>query len=107
MDVATFLLTASGRLKKYGEEAVAQELILLNLDGARKQLLDGFRLVNGLDSFTEDPLKTSTLIQLTRLVLEVIHDWPEHEHLNQARAELEKVVANIYTLPPNGIDSAL
>jgi hypothetical protein len=90
VELATSLLTASGRLKKYGEEAGAG----INpgaLFDVRQSLIGMFLIVNKLKSFNENLSATAMIHQQAVFALELIRYWPEDEHLGAVRSELRKI----------------
>ena len=91
VELATSLLTASGRLKKYGEEAGAG-INPGTLFDVRQSLIGMFLIVNKLKSFSENLSATATIHQQAIFALELIRDWPEDGHLDAVRIELRKIV---------------
>jgi hypothetical protein len=90
VELAASLLTASGRLKKYGEEAGAG----INpgpLFDVRQSLIGMFLIVNKLKSFSENLSATAMIRQQAMFALELIRGWPEDEQLGAVRIELRKV----------------
>ena len=90
VELATSLLTASGSLKKYGEEAGAG----INpgaLFDVRQSLIGMFLIVNKLKNFSENLSATAMIHQQAMFALELIRDWPEDEHLDAVRIELRKI----------------
>jgi hypothetical protein len=104
VEVATSLLTASGRLKKYGE-GVGAGIDPGILFDVRQSLLGTFLMVNKLKSFDENLSATAMIRQQAVFALELIGDWPEDEHLGAARSELRKIadglafVADVTQIP--------
>jgi hypothetical protein len=90
VELATSLLTASGRLKKYGEEAGAG-INPGTLFDVRQSLIGMFLIVNKLKSFSENLSATATIHQQAMFALELIRYWPEDEHLGAVRIELRKI----------------
>jgi hypothetical protein len=90
VEVTTSLLTASGRLKKYGEEAGAG-INPGTLFDVRQSLIGMFLIVNKLKSFSENLSATAMIHQQAMFALELIRDWPEDEHLGAVRGELRKI----------------
>ena len=90
VELATSLLTASGRLKKYGEETGAGINPGMLFD-VRQSLIGMFLIVNKLKSFKENLSATATVHQQAVFTLELIKDWPEDEHLGEVRSELRKI----------------
>jgi len=90
VEVTTSLLTASGRLEKYGNEAGAG-INPGTLFDVRQSLIGAFLIVNKLKSFSENPSATTMIHQQAIFALELIRDWPEDEHLGAARSELRKI----------------
>ena len=89
-ELATSLLTASGRLKKYGEEAGAginPETIF----DLRQSLIGMFLIVNKLKSFRENLSATAVIRQQAIFALELTGNWPEDEILDAVRSELRKM----------------
>jgi len=90
VEVAASLLTASGRLKKYGEEAGAginPETIF----DLRQSLIGMFLMVNKLKSFRENLSATAVIRQQTIFALELTGNWPDDENLDAVRSELRKM----------------
>ena len=90
VEVATSLLTASGRLKKYGEGAGAginPETIF----DVRQSLIGMFLTVNKLKSFSENLSATAMVHQQALFALELTRNWPEDEDLGSVRSELRKM----------------
>jgi hypothetical protein len=94
VELATSLLTASGRLKKYGEEAGAG-INPGTLFDVRQSLIGMFLIVNKLKSFSENLSATATIHQQTMFALELIRAWPEDEHLGAVRIELRKIADSL------------
>jgi hypothetical protein len=90
VEVTTSLLTASGRLTKYGEEAGAG-INPGTLFDVRQSLIGMFLIVNKLKSFNENLSATAMIHQQAVFTLELIRDWPEDEHLGAVRSELRKI----------------
>jgi hypothetical protein len=90
VELATSLLAASGRLKKYGEEAGAG-INPGTLFDVRQSLIGMFLIVNKLKSFSENLSATAMIHQQAIFALELIGDWPEDEHLDAVRIELRKI----------------
>src|SRR5262245_54785603 len=90
VEVTTSLLTASGRLIKYSEEAGAGINRGMLFD-VRQSLIGVFLIVNKLKSLSENLSATAMIRQQTILALKLIRDWPEDEHLGAARSELRKI----------------
>src|SRR5262245_8355360 len=90
VELATSLLTTSGRLKKYGEEAGAG-INPGTLFDVRQSLIGMFLIVNKLKSFSENLSATAMIHQQATFALELIRDWPEDEHLDAVRIELRKI----------------
>jgi hypothetical protein len=90
VEVATSLLTASGMLKKFGDEAGAgiNRGMLFDI---RQSLIGAFLIVNKLKSFSENPSATAMIHQQVIFALELIRDWAEDEHLGAARSELRRI----------------
>lgn len=90
VEVASSLLTASARLKKYGEAAGAgiKPGMLFDL---RQSLIGVFLIVNKLKSFGENLSVMAMIHQQAIFALELIRDWPEDEHLVAARGELRMI----------------
>jgi len=102
VELATSLLTASGSLKKYGEEAGAG----INpgaLFDVRQSLIGMFLIVNKLKNFSENLSATAMIHQQAIFAMELIRDWPEDEHLDAVRIELRKIVDGLAF----GADTAL
>jgi hypothetical protein len=89
-ELASSLLTASGRLKKYGEETGAG-INPGTLFDVRQSLIGMFLIVNKLKSFNENLSATAMIHQQAMFALELIRDWPEDEHLGAVRGELRKI----------------
>ena len=89
-ELATSLLTASGRLKKYGEEA-GEGINPGTLFDVRQSLLGMFLIVNKLKNFCENLSATAMVHQQAVFMLELIKDWPEDEQLGEVRSELRKI----------------
>ena len=89
-ELATSLLTASGRLKKYGEGTGAG-INPGTLFDVRQSLIGMFLIVNKLKSFSENLSATAMIHQQAVFTLELIKDWPEDEHLGEVRSELRKI----------------
>ena len=90
VEVAASLLTASGMLKKYGEEAGAginPEAIF----DLRQSLIGMFLLVNKLKSFSENLSATAVIHQQAIFALVLTGNWPEDESLDEVRGELRKM----------------
>jgi hypothetical protein len=90
VELATSLLAASGRLKKYGEEAGAG-INPGTLFDVRQSLIGMFLIVNKLKSFSENLSATAMIHQQAMFALELIRDWPEDEHLGAVRIELRNI----------------
>jgi hypothetical protein len=90
VELATSLLTASGRLKKYGEEAGAG-INPGTLFDVRQSLIGMFLIVNKLKNFSENLSATAMIHQQAMFALQLIRDWPEDEHLDAVRIELRKI----------------
>jgi hypothetical protein len=90
VEVATSLLTASGRLKKYGEEAGAG-INPVRLFDVRQSLIGVFLIVNKLKSFSENLSATVMIHQQTIFALELLRGWPEDEDLDATRNELRRI----------------
>jgi hypothetical protein len=90
VEVATSLLTASGRLKKYGEEAGAG-INAETIFDVRQSLIGMFLIVNKLKSFSENLSATAMIHQQAIFALELSRDWPEDEDLRAVRSELRKM----------------
>ena len=90
VEVTTSLLIASYKLKKYGDEAGAG-INRGTLFDVRQSLIGVFLIVNKLKSFSENPSATAMIHQQTIFALELIRNWPEDEHLGEARSELRKI----------------
>jgi hypothetical protein len=90
VELATSLLTASGRLKKYGEET-GSGINPGTLFDVRQSLIGMFLIVNKLKSFSENLRSTAMVYQQAVFTLELIKDWPEDEHLGEVRSELRKI----------------
>jgi hypothetical protein len=90
VELATSLLTASGRLKKYSEEAGAGINPGMLFD-VRQSLIGMFLIVNKLKSFNENLSATAMVHRQAVFTLELIKDWPEDEHLGEVRNELRKI----------------
>jgi len=90
VELATSLLTASGRLKKYGEETGAG-INPGTLFDVRQSLLGMFLIVNKLKNFCENLSATAMVHQQAVFMLELIKDWPEDEQLGEVRSELRKI----------------
>ena len=90
IEVAASLLTASGRLKKYSEEAGAginPETIF----DLRQSLIGMFLIVNKLKSFSENLSATAVIHQQVIFALVLTGNWPEDESLDEVRGELRKM----------------
>lgn len=90
IEVAASLLTASGRLKKYSEEAGAginPETIF----DLRQSLIGMFLMVNKLKSFSENLSATAVIHQQVIFALVLTGNWPEDESLDEVRGELRKM----------------
>src|SRR5262245_23925752 len=94
VELATSLLTASGRLNKYGEGAGAG-INPGTLFDVRQSLIGMFLIVNKLKSFGENLSATAMIHQQAIYALELIRDWPEDEHLGEARSELRKIAEGL------------
>jgi len=92
--VTTSLLTASGRLTKYGEGAGAG-INPGTLFDVRQSLIGMFLIANKLKSFNENLSATAMIHQQAVFTLELIGDWPEDEHLVAVRGELRKIADGI------------
>ena len=90
VEVTAALLTASGRLKKYGEEAGAGINPGMLFD-VKQSLIGMFLTVNKLKSFSENLPATAMIHQQAIFILQLIRDWPEDEHLDAVRGELRKI----------------
>ncbi len=90
VELATSLLTASGRLKKYGEETGAG-INPGTLFDVRQSLIGMFLIVNKLKNFCENLSATAMVHQQAVFTLELIKDWPEDEHLGEVRSVLRKI----------------
>ena len=90
VEVTAALLTASGRLKKYGEEAGAGINPGMLFD-VKQSLIGMFLTVNKLKSFNENLSATAMVHQQAVFTLELIKDWPEDEDLGEVRSELRKI----------------
>ena len=90
VELATSLLNASGRLKKYGEEAGAGINPGMLFD-VRQSLIGMFLIVNKLKSFSENLSATAMIHQQAIFALELIRVWPKDEHLDAVRIELRKI----------------
>ena len=90
VELATSLLTASGRLRKYGEETGAG-INPGTLFDVRQSLLGMFLIVNKLKNFCENLSATAMVHQQAVFMLELIKDWPEDEQLGEVRSELRKI----------------
>jgi len=90
VEVTAALLTASGRLKKYGEEAGAGINPGMLFD-VKQSLIGMFLTVNKLKSFSENLPATAMIHQQATFILQLIRDWPEDEHLDAVRSELRKI----------------
>ena len=91
VEVAASLLTASGTLKKYGEEAgagITPETIF----DLRQSLIGMFLMVNKLKSFSENLSATAVIHQQAIFALLLTGNWPEDESLDEVRGELRKIV---------------
>ena len=97
VELATSLLTASGRLKKYGEEA-GEGINPGTLFDVRQSLIGMFLIVNKLKNFSENLSATATIHQQAIFAIELIRDWPEDEHLGAARSELRKIADGLEPL---------
>jgi hypothetical protein len=90
VEVAASLLTASGTLKKYGEEAgagITPETIF----DLRQSLIGMFLMVNKLKSFSENLSATAVIRQQAIFALELTEGWPEDESLDAVRSEWRKM----------------
>ena len=90
VEVAASLLTASGRLKKYSEEAgagISPETIF----DLRQSLIGMFLIVNKLKSFSENLSATAVIHQQAIFALVLTGNWPEDESLDEVRGELRKM----------------
>ncbi|HEU0180294.1 MAG TPA: hypothetical protein VFV58_39160 [Blastocatellia bacterium] len=90
VEATAALLTASGRLKKYGEEAGAGINPGMLFD-VKQSLIGMFLTVNKLKSFSENLSATAMIHQQAIFILQIIRDWPEDEHLDAVRSELRKI----------------
>jgi hypothetical protein len=90
VEVAASLLTASGRLKKYGEEAGAR-INPETIFDLRQSLIGMFLMVNKLKSFSENLSATAVIRQQAIFALELTGAWPEDESLDAVRSELRKM----------------
>jgi len=90
VEVAASLLTASGRLKKYGEEAGAR-INPETIFDLRQSLIGMFLMVNKLKSFRENLSATAVIRQQAIFALELTGNWPEDESLDAVRSELRKM----------------
>ena len=90
VELATSLLTASGRLNKYSEEAGAG-VNPGTLFDVRQSLIGMFLIVNKLKSFSENLSATAVIHQQAVFALELTGNWPEDESLNAVRSELRKM----------------
>jgi len=90
VELAASLLAASSSLKKYGEEAGAG-INPGTLFDVRQSLIGMFLIVNKLKSFNENLSATAMVHQQVVFMLELIKDWPDDEHLGEARSELRKI----------------
>ena len=97
VEVATSLLTASGMLKKFGDE-VGAGINRGMLFDVRQSLIGAFLIVNKLKSFSENPAAAAMIHQQAIFALELIRDWPEDEHLGAARSELRKIADGLEPL---------
>jgi len=96
-ELAASLLNASGRLKKYGEEAGAG-INPGTLFDVRQSLIGMFLIVNKLKNFSENLSATAMIHQQAMFALELIRDWPEDEHLGAARSELRRIADGLEPL---------
>jgi len=103
-EVATSLLTASGRFNKYGEEAGARINPAMLFD-VRHTLIGVFLIVNKLKSFSENLSVTATIHQQVTFTLVLIRDWPEDEHLGAARSELRKIADGLAFVTDMGMQA--
>jgi hypothetical protein len=90
IEVAASLLTASGRLKKYSEEAGAG-INLERIFDLRQSLIGMFLIVNKLKSFSENLSATAVIHQQAIFALVLTGNWPEDESLDEVRSELRKM----------------
>ena len=90
VEVAASLLTASGRLKKYGEEAGAR-INPETIFDLRQSLIGMFLMVNKLKSFRENLSATAVIRQQAVYALELTGNWPEDESLDAVRSDLRKM----------------
>ena len=94
VELTTSLLTASGRLRKYGGGAGAG----INsgaLFEVGQSLIGMFLIVNKLKSLRENLSAAAVIHQQTIFALELIRNWPEDEDLGAARSELRKIADGI------------
>src|SRR4030095_2726552 len=94
VELATSLLTVSGRLKKYSDEAGAGINPGMLFD-VRQSLIGMFLIVNKLKSFKENLSATATVHQQAVFTLELIKDWPEDEHLGEERSGVRKIADGV------------
>jgi hypothetical protein len=104
VEVTTSLLTASSRIKKYGEEAGAGINPGMLFD-VRQSLIGVFLIVNKLKSFSENLSATAMIHQQAIFALELIRDWPEDEHLGAARSELRKIADGLAFVIDTGMQA--
>jgi hypothetical protein len=90
VEVAASLLTASGSLKKYGEE-VGAGINPETIFDLRQSLIGMFLMVNKLKSFGENLSATAMIRQQAIFALELTKDWPGDESLDAVRSELRKM----------------
>jgi hypothetical protein len=90
IEVAATLLTASGRLKKYSEEAGAG-INPETIYDLRHSLIGMFLIVNKLKSFSENLSATAVIHQQAIFALLLTGNWPEDESLDEVRGELRKM----------------
>jgi len=93
-ELTTSLLTASGRLRKYGGGA-GSGINPGALFEVGQSLVGMFLIVNKLKSLKDNPSATAMIHQQAVFALELIRDWPEDEHLGVARSELRKIVEGL------------
>src|SRR5262245_42734473 len=90
VELTTSLLTASGRLRKYGGGAGAG-INPASLFEVGQSLIGMFLIVNKLKSLRENLSAATVIHQQTIFALELIRNWPEDEDLGAARIELRKI----------------
>jgi hypothetical protein len=94
LEVTTSLLTASGRLRKYGGGAGAG-INPGTLFEIGQSLIGMFLILNKLKSLRENLSAAAVIHQQAIFALDLIRNWPEDEDLGAARSELRKIADDL------------